>query len=75
MKPETLKKIQAASKRRREANQCTSETPMPKDSDSLWFHPDAKRKEGEPIPSKVGDSSIFICPNCGLEFKTTLRSL
>lgn len=75
MKPETLKKIQAAAKRNREANQCTSNTPMPKDSNELWFHPDARRKEGESIPKQIGDSSIFVCPNCGLEFTTTLRKI
>lgn len=78
MKKETLVAIKAAKTRRENAMQCTKDNPMPHDRDQMgqaWFHVDAKRKAGEPVPRKAGDSSILVCPNCGIEFRTTLKEI
>ena len=75
MKPETWQKIQDAKKKRLNANQCTKDNPMPKGAEGEWFHNGAARKEGQSLPKKIGDSSIWLCPNCGHEFVVTLRRL
>lgn len=55
---------------------CTADTPMPKERDyagATWYHHGSKPAPGQVMPEKVGDTSIYKCPNCALEFRVTLR--
>lgn len=73
-----LSAIAEAGARRRAANQCTKDNPMPKVRDQMgqsWYHVDAKPKEGYKHPLKPGDITILHCPNCGLDFPVTVGKL
>lgn len=44
---------------------CTAEQPMPKGSEGLWSHPDAKCVGG----CAEGCCDDYSCPNCGARWR------
>lgn len=52
---------------------CSKESPMPKDAQGLWQHPDAKMIDTDyGGVSDGGSYEKYLCPICGLRFWVTL---
>ena len=48
-------------------NTCTKESPMPKDDNGRWIHPDAVEISTD-YESAYGSYDEYKCPHCGKRF-------